>query len=361
MKKIDPLILLVINAISDSISHFIQDQKNLSEPICFLLLDYHFDMPFPPAIGFCQQTEYQYLSKEGPLAAYNTPDMEYFSERPTPQMAIKWADSTSYDTANELVNKLAYEDKKQLIFDTYLTVCQKLSGIDFSNNLSLTKGFHILARDFSEGNEMRFLKELLSPARYSKLAIEVEDQEEHIALEMEKYLEESINEKIAIDEHYQNIDLSEVHENTEKLKILAVNYLVDQLDSIFLKQCSAIILPNDAAIGFDFSFIYTLSLASDDYEVRKHLLADQPKILLDCIEKFQFYTTPGTSKGPFENDFLQRDSAIEMIKQCYQDLAELIEKNSADKYSFQVPFYVGSMSLTVNQIVSELKQNHKHS
>lgn len=167
--------------IIETVVSTIKSQKNIKEEIAFILFAYHFDYPFPPAVGLCQTTEQIEMTQQyGPLSAYGIAEMEYFSENRNPEFSFGEEELFS-ELTESLDYNHEYEDKKKVIFDSYVGICKELmANQDIRHALTISDRFHILAQDFSEQNELKYLKALLPNKEFIELEKAVLEFEERI-------------------------------------------------------------------------------------------------------------------------------------------------------------------------------------
>lgn len=146
-------------------------QDPTEDEISWLLLEFTLEYPFPPTLGLAQKAETERLTGEDehPLIAYNSPDLELFSEDQTIVVDFHSYDEL-FSTVDQLLEEIEYEDRQPFIFQLYVDVCKALM-LESSNwkHLKLSNDFHVTARDYEICDEAEYLKKLLPKKSFNKI------------------------------------------------------------------------------------------------------------------------------------------------------------------------------------------------
>ena len=157
----------LVKSISESMLH----QPAIADEISWLLLEFTLEYPFPPTLGLAQkqETEREEDKDEHPLITYNAPDLELFSENQTITVNFD-AYEELFETADQLVQEIEYEDRQPFIFQLYVEVCKALMAESSKwTHLNLAAGFHVTARDYEMCDEIDYLKKLLPGKAFNKI------------------------------------------------------------------------------------------------------------------------------------------------------------------------------------------------
>lgn len=206
--SLDTLIETAKSRLIKTLTDALANQNTITEEISCVLLEYTIQGPFPPTVGLGQTTEIERYLKddEHPLAYYNNPDMEYFSEAGIPAIDFYAQDRALYDDINaQLLNNYQYKEYKVIVFDAYVDICKKLNrSRKFKTFFPVSDNFHVIARDFEECNEWGLMQAILSKKALKKIskAILTYDKkpknspEDEISIEFAMMKLETLNENL---------------------------------------------------------------------------------------------------------------------------------------------------------------------
>jgi len=157
----------LIKVINESMLH----QRATEDEISWLLLEFTLEYPFPPTLGLAQKNETERLTGEDdhPLIAYNSADLELFSENQNIVIDFNPYEEL-FATADQLLEEIEYEDRQPFLFELYVDVCKALM-LESSNwtHLKLAADFHVTARDYEMCDEAHYLKKLLPKKTFNKI------------------------------------------------------------------------------------------------------------------------------------------------------------------------------------------------
>lgn len=146
-------------------------QPATESEIYFLLLEFTLEYPFPPTLGLAQKHEVERWkgTDEHPLVAYNSADLELFSENQNIALDFDSYEDL-FETVDQLLEEVEYEDRQPYIFELYVEVCKALM-LESSNwiHLKLADDFHVTARDYELCDEAEYLKKLLPKKSFNKI------------------------------------------------------------------------------------------------------------------------------------------------------------------------------------------------
>lgn len=151
-------------------------QAQAKDEISWLLLEFTLEYPFPPTLGLAQKKEAERLrgEDEHPLIAYNCADLELFSENQNIVMDFDPYEEL-FETADQLLEEVEYEDRQPFMFQLYVDVCKALmlESVNWKH-LNLAADFHVTARDYEICDEAEYLKKLLPKKAYTKIKRKLE-------------------------------------------------------------------------------------------------------------------------------------------------------------------------------------------
>lgn len=206
----------------------VEKEKLTKYDICALLIEYNLQHVFPPSIGFAQTKEKddEFNEDYPPMTWLNAPDMELFFEC---EFFYDGGDDALYDETNARLDKIEYEEQKEIVFQFYAKLCRTLKTSEkFNSFLNTTDDYFVTACDFEEGNHDKFLDELLPKEQLKQ----IEDET--------RVFQQAKIDKLNEDEDYQMVikTLAKAQKNwsiyEQKLQDLdcKVGYATDLLFSI---------------------------------------------------------------------------------------------------------------------------------
>ncbi|WP_299255002.1 hypothetical protein [uncultured Cytophaga sp.] len=158
-------------ALIKTISESMMKQPAVDDEIAWLLLEFTLEYPFPPTIGFAQKEELERITNpdEHPLVCYNNADLEYFSENQNINLEFDPYQEL-FDTADQLLEEIEYEDRQPFIFQLYVDVCKALmlESVKWTH-LNLAADFHVTAQDYEMFDGIDYLKKLLPKKTFNKI------------------------------------------------------------------------------------------------------------------------------------------------------------------------------------------------
>lgn len=181
-----PLLLNVIKRCKEAtvatIIRALQTSPPTQNNVCWLLLEYTYEYPFPPTLGLAcpEDTQPESYHGEHPLVPYNAADLALFSESGTIHIDFSKHEAL-FDTANELMEDMNPRESESIAFEAYLDICRTLMADPALRQLlNTTPGFHVTARDFELCNEEAFLKQLLPKAARQQLENDISQYEQKL-------------------------------------------------------------------------------------------------------------------------------------------------------------------------------------
>lgn len=157
-------------AIIKTISESMLLQPIPEEAIAFMLLEFTLEYPFPPTIALAKKRETEnFDEEEHPLAAYNAPDIELFSENGNITLNFDPYDDL-FDKVHVLLEEIEYKARRPIIFQLYVDVCKTLMRKSSNwKHFDLTNDFHVTARDFETCDEADFLQKTVPKQEFQKI------------------------------------------------------------------------------------------------------------------------------------------------------------------------------------------------
>lgn len=166
-------------AVIESIVQAMQQQTLAESQIAWLLLEFTLEYPFRPTLGLAQTSELEQFEDgdRHPLACYNAADLELFSEAQTIMVDFGAYDDL-FETAEQLLEEIEYEDRQPFIFQLYVDICKALM-LESPNwtHLNLAKDFHVTVRDYEVCDEALFLKKLLPKKVFNRIQRKIDAYE----------------------------------------------------------------------------------------------------------------------------------------------------------------------------------------
>ncbi len=202
------------STIIETILSKLKTTDDIQDTIDFMVLEYTMQHPFPPTLAL----DYKPADEEidYPLEIYNAPDMRYFSEESL-NIDLHSEHGVLYDTLNSHLEELydqsseidegeegQYAISEKMVFEAYCEICRELkkSIPAMKKKFQVSKGFHVIARDFEQCNEIDFIKELFSTKEYEAIEESMEayqntsvlnEQDQALLEHLEKTLEKEEN------------------------------------------------------------------------------------------------------------------------------------------------------------------------
>lgn len=169
-------------AIIKTIAQAMRENPPTQNEVCWLLLEFTSEFPFPPTLGLAKSGEFdnEVYTNDHPLLCYNAADLELFSERDTIVIDFSEHDEL-FETAYNLLEEIEYEDRELIILELYVAICKALTeDSDAWKKMKLSKDFHVTARDYVKCDEEYFLETLLPESVYSKIKNRINDYEKQV-------------------------------------------------------------------------------------------------------------------------------------------------------------------------------------
>ena len=168
----------------------LKKSQNITEEVLCLLFEYTMQGPFPPTVGLGLNSEKEDNDADennyGPLAFYNAPDMQYFSEADTLDIDFYRNGNALFLALNSRLDDMDFEQASELVMQAYVDICNKLKRSRTLKTLfPVHKDFHITARDFEDCNELEFLQQTLNQKQLRKLQSAIAEHEANAGLSAE--------------------------------------------------------------------------------------------------------------------------------------------------------------------------------